>query len=39
MFSISNCYKKSQQRHTTCATGVAGLTSSVSRDPDGSKQI
>lgn len=30
---------KSLNKSTMCATGVAGLTSSISRDPDGSKQI
>ena len=30
---------KSLNKSTVCATGVAGLTSSISRDPDGSKQI
>ena len=30
---------KSLNKSTMYATGVAGLTSSISRDPDGSKQI
>lgn len=31
--------QKVSTKSTMYATGVAGLTSSISRDPDGSKQI
>lgn len=39
LFSISNSHKNPQQRRIMRATGGSGITSSISRDADGSKQI